>query len=223
MEKLLAAAGVSTAPLPGRAMGNNLGLRKRRKHLLKGERTDMLDKYLIAHCAPTLASLKTANLFSLPFSFQADLAAQLSDWNEQLRDKGVTLTMLRQDGRTALIYVYRKTHLKADLEKPGVGRFLAGCGYGCTDADQAVEMLKSRFEAGGDFPHEIGLFLGYPLGDVIGFIRNAGRNSKCTGCWKVYCNACEARRLFAKFKNCRDVYACLWKQGISVRHLTVAA
>ena len=41
------------------------------------------------------------------------------------------------------------------------------------------------------FPHEIGIFLGYPLADVAGFIRNKGRNCKCIGTWKVYGDAFE--------------------------------
>ena len=69
----------------------------------------------------------------------------------------------------------------------------------------------------------IGLFLGYPLGDVIGFIKNAGQNCKCVGCWKVYYNECEAIKAFARFKKCTNVYVRLWNQGRSVRQLTVAA
>ena len=57
--------------------------------------------------------------------------------------------------------------------------------------------MRSRLAQREDFPHEIGLFLGYPLGDVIGFIKNAGQNCKCVGCWKVYCNECEAIKAFA--------------------------
>ena len=51
------------------------------------------------------------------------------------------------------------------------------------------------------FPHEIGLFLDYPLVDVIGFIRNTGKNCKCSGCWKAYGNAKEAEKTFCKYKN----------------------
>ena len=83
--------------------------------------------------------------------------------------------------------------------------------------------MKLRFHEDGAFPHEIGLFLGYPLGDVMGFIENAGRNSKCSGCWKVYCNECEAIKLFARFDKCREVYKRLFKQGKSLLQLTVAA
>ena len=62
-----------------------------------------------------------------------------------------------------------------------------------------------------------------PLEDVVGFIENAGQNYKCSGCWKVYCNECETRKLFAKYKKCREVYRRLWKQGRDIRTLTVAS
>ena len=91
------------------------------------------------------------------------------------------------------------------------------------DPVYALERLRSRLAQREDFPHEIGLFLGYPLGDVIGFIENAGKNSKCAGCWKVYCNECETMKLFEKFKKCTRIYTKLWRQGTSVEKLTVAA
>lgn len=52
-----------------------------------------------------------------------------------------------------------------------------------------------------DFPHEIGLFLGYPLEDVKGFIENKADSSKCSGCWKVYGNEQKALKLFEKYEN----------------------
>ena len=86
-----------------------------------------------------------------------------------------------------------------------------------------MKKIKERFSHGGDFPHEIGIFLGYPLGDVIGFIQNLGKNCKCTGCWKVYCDECSAKKTFDKFKKCTEVYTRLWSQGRTVLQLTVAA
>ena len=89
--------------------------------------------------------------------------------------------------------------------------------------EYALNRLKSRIGENNEFPHEIGVFLDYPLGDVIGFITNEGRNFKCAGCWKVYCDECACRKTFEKYKKCRDVYVRLWQQGRSVLQLTVAA
>lgn len=182
-----------------------------------------LEKYLIAHCAPTLASLKTASLFMVAFSRQTELGRQVEHCNEQLQKKGLFLLVMRCEKKRALLYVCRESHLQADLQKPGVARFLKRYGYQHTDLAYALKRLMKRLQEETSFPHEIGIFLGYPLGDVIGFIQNEGKNSKCVGCWKVYCNECEARRQFARFDKCRQVYGRLWNQGRSVWQLTVAA
>ena len=183
----------------------------------------MLDHYLIEHCSPTLASIKTANLFSCPFSREEDLEEQISVWNRLLDGKGITLMILRKTDKAALIYVCRLEKLAKDLKKPGVAEFLQVCGYEKTDPVSALEKLQERVSTQENFPHEIGLFLSYPLGDVIGFIENAGHNSKCCGCWKVYVNECEAIRTFARYRKCKDVYQRLYREGRSVLQLTVAA
>lgn len=48
-----------------------------------------MDHYLIEHCAPTLASIKTANLFRVSFDTQKNLFDAVRRWNNTLRDKGV--------------------------------------------------------------------------------------------------------------------------------------
>lgn len=181
-----------------------------------------MENYLIEHCSPTLASLKTANLFNYIYESEAQLYAYIGELNRGLDGKGVSIAILRKCGRSALIYVYREKKLEEDLRQEGVTAFLQGYGYEKFSPKESIAILRTRFGREGTFPHEIGIFLGYPLGDVIGFIENAGRNSKCSGCWKVYCNECEAIRLFAKFDKCKEVYKQLFHQGKTVRQLTVA-
>ena len=181
----------------------------------------MLEKYLIEHCSPTLASLKTANLMNIPFENGEELVSSLEMLNTQLSGKGIELLILKKSEDSALVYAYRKSKLASDLRKAGVAEFLHGYGYESDGVDYCISRLKARLELSGEFPHEIGLFLGYPLGDVVGFIDNAGQNCKCTGCWKVYCNECEAIKTFAKFKKCKSVYKRLWQGGRSLVKLTV--
>ena len=63
-----------------------------------------------------------------------------------------------------------------------------------------VAALRRRLAQSGQFPHEIGLFLGYPPCDVLGFLHDAGRHSKLSGYWQVYGDAQAALALFAKYK-----------------------
>lgn len=183
----------------------------------------MIEKYLIEHCAPTLDSLKTANLFTYHFEAEEDICKYLNIWNTNFKNKGIELILLKKQDNFALIYVCRKARLQKDLNKAGVAEFLAEYGYEDTNADYAINRLKTRLTQSNSFPHEIGIFLDYPLGDVIGFIDNAGANCKCIGCWKVYCNECEAIRTFAKYKKCKEVYTRLWsEEKRNILQLTVA-
>lgn len=186
----------------------------------------LLEQHLIEYCSPTLASLKTASLFNHTYTAEQELDAQLRLWNSRLNKKGIFLMDLYRRNNRALIYVYRRTHLICDLNREGAPGFLKQYGYLDTEVknvDYALTRLRERVRRSDGFPHEIGVFLGYPLGDVIGFIENKGKNCKCRGYWKVYCDECHALRAFSKYKKCKWVYARLWRRGRSVWQLTVAA
>ena len=54
----------------------------------------MLEEYLIGNCSPTLASLKTANLFSMPYESEEELLSQIAYWNEEMKEKGISVVLL---------------------------------------------------------------------------------------------------------------------------------
>ncbi len=190
-----------------------------KKETVKG----MIERFLIEHCSATLASIKAANLCNMTFSSKEELEDQISYWSACLEPKGIRIFVLREHETRALVYVYREGLIQKELENPENAAFLKSYGYESTDVAYALNRLKDRVaECKEGFPHEIGVFLDYPLGDVIGFIENKGHNYKCKGCWKVYCNECEAQKTFQRYQKCRNVYLRLWKQGRSVLQLTVA-
>jgi hypothetical protein len=183
----------------------------------------MLEKLLIMHCAPTLAGIKTANLFQCGFVSKPDYLKELQGLNRKLNEKGILLEVLRMSRCSSLILAYRPKCLSYDLGELGVDTFLQKFGYENIGVEYAIARLKERFALQSGFPHEIGLFLGYPLVDVVGFIQNNGRNSRHSGCWKVYRDEKEAIKLFERYKKCREVYVRLFSGGRTVQQLTVAA
>ena len=131
-------------------------------------------------------------MFTYEFETDVELLDEVKNCNLELRNKGITVSVMKRNGNRALIYVYRKARLLKTFMDIHVVKFL-----------------------------EIGVFLGYPLGDVIGFIENSGRNCKCCGCWKVYCDECQARKTFAQYKKCTNVYMNLYTNGTPVQKLAV--
>ena len=183
----------------------------------------MLETMLIEHCSPALAGLKTANMFNYKFSSVDILLRELRDVNQKLNGKGVYVDILRTNERHALLYVYRKKRLEKDLLKPGVTELLEKYGYENSELENCLIHLKSRFREYDCFPYEIGLFLDYPLPDVVGFIEHGGKNCKCCGVWKVYSNECETKALFGRFRKCTEVYRKVFARGRTLAQLTVAA
>jgi len=130
----------------------------------------MSEDLIIKHCSPTLAGLKTANLFTCVYTQKQDIECYVRSFNRRFSCKGVIMLPLEFGKTRALIYVFRPTALKRDLSDPQAQSILTSMGYKSFDSMACLTMLKSRVQMCPEFPHEIGLFLGYPPEDVRGFI-----------------------------------------------------
>lgn len=182
-----------------------------------------LEPALIEHGAPTLARLKVASLFSLVSPRWETLYAEAIELSALLRPKGLALRIIPAGGDRALCYLYRERQLADTLRGAREAAFLRSSGYRSLCVQDALNTLCCRLARGGEFPHEVGLFLGYPLSDVIAFIQNKGRGCVCCGCWKCYGDAREAERVFARYDKCTEVYRRLYRAGRTLRELTVPA
>ena len=182
-----------------------------------------LEPAVVAHCAPTLARLKVASLFSLVSPCWQTLPQEAAALRAQLAPKGLALRIVPTRNARALCYLYRERQLADTLCGAGEAAFLRKRGYRSLRVQDALNTLCERLSRGGDFPHEIGLFLGYPLSDVIAFIEHGGQGCVCCGCWKCYGDAGEAQRVFARYAKCTEVYRRLYRAGRTLRELTVPA
>lgn len=98
-----------------------------------------------------------------------------------------------------LLLVYSEVDLLKHLREIKVSEILSIYGYESSETlSDYLSILKERMSM-KEFPHEIGLFLGYPLSDVKGFIDNKGRNYQYCGYWKVYENIGEAKKMFLTY------------------------
>lgn len=182
----------------------------------------MSEALLIRHCSPTLAGLKTGSMFPASFGSEEEMQRDMQDFNRRFRDKGVRIVPLRYSGGKALLYLYRPGRLKRDLQHETARALLERYGYAPMLPGRCVSCLRQKMQSSDAFPHEVGLFLGYPPEDVRGFIEQGAANYKCVGCWKVYGDEQQARKTFAKYKKCTDAYCRQYAAGQSVEWLIVA-
>lgn len=174
----------------------------------------MSEKLIIQQCSPTLAGLKTGSLFSVACINKEELYLEIKRINKKIVPKGLRMIPVKIVVGRALIYVYRPKKLKSDLKNNEARELLIPYGYQCENIDACVIRLINRLKSAESFPHEVGLFLGYPPKDVKGFIENKSK-CKCVGNWCVYDNEEWALQKFLQYKKCTRVYcSCYDKNGV---------
>ena len=178
------------------------------------ENKKTLELEIARQCAPVMAGLKPANLLIL----NREDGQIIEGFFKEMKACG---TLLYLSERKTIWLIYRQTELATVLRKPENRTFLQMYGYKEEDTvAKMLERLAERFafhrRYGNGFPHEMGVFLGYPLGDVQGFIRNNGKNYLYCGYWKVYENPEETRKTFALFRKAQRVFTEALKDGMNL-------
>ena len=182
----------------------------------------MSEELLIQQCSPTLAGLKTGSMFVCNYTDESELRKDIRLFNRILSPKGLLVIPLRSGKGKALIYVFRPASLRQDLSDRRAVKVLKEMGYPLNSPAGCVSCLIKNIKNNSEFPHEIGLFLGYPPEDVIGFIENKATGHKLSGPWKVYGDLNKAKKTFARYKRCSDTFERRHKEGYSIESLAVA-
>lgn len=191
----------------------------------------MPERVIIDNCSPTLAGIKTGNLFSIAAESKEELTRDLRQLNAIFCRKGLRIVPLGYAGDPAkgrtLLYVYRPDRLRKDAQVPKAQAILKSLGYSATTPDGLVVQLAKRIRNTDTethaFPHEIGLFLGYPAEDVEGFMEGRTPALQAKGYWQVYSNPASALRTFRMYRKCTEVYASCYEGGASIDRLTVSS
>ena len=171
------------------------------------------DELIINHCAPALSGIKIANIFTYQYDSKKELEKEVSSYNDILSCRNINISIIKDDNNKAIVYVYNEKELENYLLDDEIFEILESYGYKSRNIYDSIEFLKTRMQYAESFPHEIGIFLGYPLIDINGFINNYGKNSLYTGYWKVYHNKNEAIKIFDNYNKCRDFYISTFLNG----------
>jgi len=177
--------------------------------------TEAMGYVLGQQCTPVIAGIKPSNLLIVEKGNQSRLKHLL---------KGTDLCgyLLYTSAEKDYWLLYEAKELERVLSDDGKRAYLRECGYGeeALTVDSVLPSLARRFrsykEEKGEFPHEMGIFFGYPLGDVKGFIENKGQNFKLSGYWKVYDDVVYASHIFELYEAARKKALALCSQGMRI-------
>lgn len=186
-------------------------------YYLKNENRRVRLKFqVVLQCAPFLKGLKVSCLISM----DADLYPYLKDL---FKGMSVIYHRLSCSEGKCLVLFYRPDELEAHVNEAPARELIAQYGYREMNLQQMLERLTGRVkecsEKGMGFPHEIGVFLGYPIEDVKGFIEKEGRESLMTGYWKVYSDPNGARMIFKEYDRAKECAVNEFLDGKSIREI----
>lgn len=147
------------------------------------------------YTAPTVYGRKVGTLINLKSSGRDLRSCWIKHNTTFERLLKLDSIILRCSDDSVLVYLYNPQILKNRLKDVKIKEFLYEHGYEheC-DMLESLEILKQRFN-GPSCPCEVGIFLGYPLKDVIAF-REKRCDCKCVGYWKCYSNVWNAKFKF---------------------------
>ena len=184
--------------------------------LVQGMDLKSIETQIALQCAPLISGLKVSNLLIISAEDEALVRVIL-------RRSGIAFFRLLRTGEKVTFLLFRKNPLEAYLKQQEVEAMLAEAGYAELSLGNILSTFQKRYahymSAGGRFPHEMGLLLGYPAEDVKGFVENEGKNFLYSGYWKVYADVEEKRRLFQKFENAKETVIQLLSYGVGIQDI----
>ncbi len=182
---------------------------------------DSVEMLAARQCAPVLTGIKPANILVVKNRKEEEVQACFAG-------TGVSCRLIDEEAGRAVWFIYRENKQYEIIRTRSCGGFLETLGYAGEDLEEMLDKMAVRFRAyqagEGSFPHEMGIFLGYPLEDVKGFIEHEGKDYLYQGYWKVYGDVEKCKKMFSVYNRVKaqvveeiEKGKALWQAAVSTR------
>lgn len=181
--------------------------------IIKNLDSQNIEIQLALQCAPLIMGLKVSNLLIFE-------KKKVSHINDILKNTDISYSVLLTRGDKMILLLYKINELEKYLSNKDVINMLKELGYSKFKLEDILSKFRLRYKKTitdkKDFPHEMGLLLGYPIEDVRGFIENNGKNFLYSGYWKVYENMQQKIDMFNEYELAKEKLIYLVSNGISI-------
>ncbi|MCK4501468.1 MAG: DUF3793 family protein [Desulfuromonadales bacterium] len=150
---------------------------------------ECLAAFLAVAAAEVLSGAKPANMIRIPNQRLPCGRRIYRLWqkfgSELIKDLPLSVRPMRTEKNSALLLIYRSDLLERRLRGRTMQTFLARQDYPQPlTLEKTLQHLQESFRCG--IPHEVGMFLGYPVKDVKGFMEQKTEPSPGRGMWRIY-------------------------------------
>ncbi|GAA0180392.1 DUF3793 family protein [Clostridium sediminicola] len=175
--------------------------------------------YTIAYnAAPTLAQNKPSSLLIFKNSNRKLNNSWIECKKEIKSNFNIEYFELNCIENSTAVLFYNKRMLERILQEKQSINFLRRFGYNAEmNTNQYLEHLSNRYNK--ICPHEIGIFLGYPVADVAVFTNCPNKKCLAVGYWKVYFNIDNAKRIFNKYDVAKNNVIDLMIDGVEPKDI----
>ena len=181
---------------------------------------EYLFSVIMCNAAPTINNHKTSSLINFRNN-NRNINNIWQKYKNEVKEKlDVDCFELKKDATNTVVLFYNKEKMMLSIGDNKNMEFLKRFGYNENmDIKQCLSLLGERFQC--MCPHEIGVFLGYPIEDVVSFVDCPNTKCKMTGYWKVYHDIEKAKVIFDKYDEIKNTIMTLLIKGIKPTELLI--
>lgn len=174
---------------------------------------DYLISTIMCSAAPTLAREKVSSLLNFSNN-NRNLQNTWKKYRKYIKEMlNVSFVEIKNNEKNTVVFFYSREYLVRILKDKRNMNFLTRFGYSEEmSIEKCISHLKTRFK--NTCPHEIGIFLGYPVEDVECFINCPNEKCMMVGYWKVYNNVEEAKCIFNRYDEIKGNVIRMMVEGI---------
>lgn len=170
--------------------------------------------------SPTIDGVKSSTLMIFRKDAKRNLYEQWIKYQDYIKQNlNVKFHKLKETEESIHVLFYDPYLLKQILLDSKNIKFLSRFGYDKEKTTfEALEKLASRYSKA--CPHEVGVFLGYPVDDVLDFIYPSEKECLMKGYWKVYNDLEKAQQTFNEYDRSKyKVYKELVNEELKTSNL----
>lgn len=176
-------------------------------------------EWLVSSLSPTICGSKPSTVLTMTdIRFQPLLALWRTYGKQILTGSVIQFTVLYTSKDRETVLFYRPSILEQCLIHNLHRKFLLQFGYPVSSGlEPCLEVLQNRFQQ--CCPHEVGVLLGIPLKDVLGFMGLENLPLTCRGEWCVYGNPDESLAAMKQYADDRIYVDKLLANGIAPQEI----